>query len=85
MPAKSTANSVQRAIRARAAVIAYRKAADTNETREGALLGDLLTDLMHLSATCKGVSFQRSLDVARANFTADKIQELCARAETIRA
>ncbi len=84
MPAKIATNT-QRARRARTAVIAYRKAADTNETRDAALLCDLLTDLMHLSATCDGVSFDHSLEFARANYGADQVRELCARAEVIAA
>ena len=80
MPTEPT--NTQRAQRARTAVIAYRKAADTNETRDGALLANLLADLMHLAASCGGVNFEHSLAYARSNYSAEQIQEICGRAES---
>lgn len=73
MPTNATCT--QRAQRARSAVVAYRKAADTNETREGALLSNLLADLMHLAAVCEGVNFDHSLEYARSHYSAEQIRE----------
>jgi len=72
----------QRAQRARRAVIAYRKAADTNETRPRALLCDLLTDLMHLAAKCQGVNFERSLQMARGHYQAEFLREAMTMTQT---
>ena len=70
MPQKSIQPSnEQRAQRARRAVIAYRKAADTDETDQPTLFIDLLTDLMHLAGQCRGVEFNRALDMARSHYT----------------
>lgn len=76
-------SNLQRAIRARAAVVAYRQAANSEGMPEGALLCDLLADLMHLAARCQNVSFDHSLQYARSNFGLDQARELCARAEIL--
>jgi hypothetical protein len=78
MPAHSLTNR-ERAQRARIAVIAYRKAADSNETRKAALLRDLLTDLMHLAAACGGVDFEHSLELARGEYEAEFLRQALAR------
>jgi hypothetical protein len=75
MPRPDAITTSQRGQRARSAVIAYRKAADTNETRDAALLRDLLTDLMHLAGGCGGVSFDRSLELARSEYQAETLRQ----------
>jgi hypothetical protein len=60
-----------RAHRARAAVTAYRKSMDTNETNRGTLLTDLLADLMHLAACCPGVQFDSALETARTHYATE--------------
>lgn len=76
-------SNLQRAGRARAAVVAYRQATHSEGTSDGALLCNLLADLMHLAARCDGVSFDHSLQYARSNFGLDQARELCARAEIL--
>jgi len=80
-----TPTNEQRARRARAAVIAYRKAADTDETRQATLLTDLLADLMHHAGHCNGVDFDLSLDMARSFYTAEFLREALAPQEEERA
>lgn len=78
MPNELHPTNEQRAQRARRAVIAYRKAADTNETRQPVLLCELLTDLMHLAAQCNGVNFEQSLGLARGHYQAEYLREAMA-------
>jgi hypothetical protein len=56
---------------ARAAVTAYRKSVDTDETNRGTLLTDLLADLMYLAACCPGVRFDSALETARAHYATE--------------
>ena len=75
MPQTISPTTRQRSQRARAAVIAYRKAADTNETKDATLLTDLLADLMHLAGSCRGVDFNYALDMARSHYTTEFLRE----------
>jgi hypothetical protein len=62
-----------RALRARAAVTAYRKAVDTNETDQQTLITDLLADLQHLAAQRpRHTDFEAALYHARRHYSAEQ-------------
>jgi hypothetical protein len=84
-PNANQLSNQQRAQRARRIVVAYRKAADTNVTDQPTLLTDLLTDLMHLAGSCRGVSFDRSLDMARSHYTEEFLRPFFSSEEKARA